>query len=104
MHVDIGAAVTKIHFLAVVLAALSSFLVGGLWYSPILFAKAWMKHTGLTEQDLARGSKAAVFGGAFVNALVSSLVLALFLGPKAGVGFGATAGFLVGFGWVATSL
>jgi len=102
--VDISTALTKIHPLAVLLAALATFLIGGLWYSPVLFAKAWMRHTGLTEQDLARGSKAAVFGGAFLNALVASLVLALFLGPKTGAAFGATAGFMVGFGWVGTSL
>jgi len=101
---DISAALTKIHPLAVLLAALSSFIVGGLWSSPILFAKPWMKHTGLTEQDLAKSGKAGIFGGAFANALVSSLVLALFIGPKAGTAFGATAGFLVGFGWVSTSL
>ncbi len=37
-----------INWIAVVAAAASSFLLGGLWYSA-LFAKPWMQVAGLTE-------------------------------------------------------
>ena len=40
---------SQINYLAVGVAALSSFLIGGLWYSPILFAKAWMREAGFGE-------------------------------------------------------
>ena len=38
-----------VNLLAVILAALSGFLVGGLWYSPIPFAKPWMTELGLRK-------------------------------------------------------
>jgi hypothetical protein len=94
---------SKVDYLAAVVAALSSFLIGGLWYSPILFARAWMRETGLTEADLGKGLGRA-FGGAAVLSLVAALNLAFFLGPSAGVAWGATAGALAGVGWVAASL
>jgi len=34
---------------AVLLAAVSSFLLGGLWYSPMLFLKPWNAAMGRTE-------------------------------------------------------
>lgn len=32
---------------AVITAAISDFAIGGLWYSPLLFYKPWMKAMGL---------------------------------------------------------
>jgi hypothetical protein len=94
---------SKVNYLAALVAALSSFLIGGLWYSPILFAKAWMRETGLTDEQLRTGL-GRTFGGAFVLSLVMALNLGFFLGPTAGVAWGATAGALAGVGWVASSL
>jgi len=54
-----------ISLLAVVLAALSAFVVGGLWYGP-LFLKVWQKEAGISEADMQRRHPAATFGGAFV--------------------------------------
>ena len=42
---------SQINFLAVIVSALSSFLIGGLWYSPALFGKSWMKEAGLSEKE-----------------------------------------------------
>ena len=53
------------NYLAIIAAALSSFVVGGLWYSPLLFARPWLAAAGLRADDLARQNKAIVFGGAF---------------------------------------
>ena len=92
-----------IHWGAVFVAALSSFLLGGLWYSPALFGKAWMRETGLDEAALAKGNPAMIFGLSFVLALVSAAVFAMFLGPKPELGFAVGAGVAAGAGWVATS-
>jgi hypothetical protein len=35
-----------INFIAVPVAAVASFLIGGLWYSPLLFVKPWMRLSG----------------------------------------------------------
>jgi hypothetical protein len=94
---------SSVNYLAVFAAALSSFLIGGLWYSPILFARAWMREAGIPEEKL-REKVGAVFAGAFALSLVVALNLALFLGKDAGLAWGAGAGALAGAGWAAASL
>lgn len=47
-----------LNFIAVVASAVSAFIIGGLWYSPLLFGKAWMNEMGLTEADLQQGNMA----------------------------------------------
>lgn len=94
---------SNVDYVAAVVAAVSSFLIGGLWYSPILFARAWMREAGVTDEQL-RTKLAQVFGGAFVLSLVIALNLAFFLGKDAGVAWGAGAGALAGIGWAAASL
>ncbi len=94
-----------INYLAVVVAALSTFLIGGLWYSPLLFQKSWMKANNLSEEQLSRANPARTFGFAFVFALVMSFNLAVFLsGEGTTLGWGATAGLLAGLGWVAMAV
>lgn len=94
---------SSVNYLAVLAAAVSSFLIGGVWYSPVLFARAWMREAGIPEERL-RENIAGVFGGAFVLAVIIALNLACFLGPRAGVAWGAGAGALAGVGWAAASL
>ena len=92
----------EVNYLAVALAALSAFLLGGLWYS-LLFAKQWAALTGQSEEKLKSGNPAIVFGGAFLLNLIAAFMLATVIAPV-GVKFGALAGLLVGLSWVATSL
>jgi hypothetical protein len=91
-----------VNWLAVVAAALSSFLLGGVWYS-LLLAKAWRSAAGLSDADAAGGNKALIFGGAFVLALIASAMFALFLGPNVSLTMGIGAGFAAGLCWVTTS-
>jgi hypothetical protein len=91
-----------VNWLAVLVAALSTFLIGGLWYSPALFGKAWMKENGFTEEGMKNSNMVKIFGLAFLLGLVASVNLAMFLGPDNGAMMGAFYGFLAGFGWVAT--
>lgn len=93
---------SQVNWLAIIAAALSTFLIGGLWYSPALFGKAWMKENGFTEEGMKNANMAKIFGLAFVLGLIASINLAMFLGPDVNVGLGAFYGFLAGFGWVAT--
>lgn len=94
---------SNVNYLAVVVAAVSSLLIGGVWFSPILFAKAWQREAGLTDEQVARGAGKAI-AGAFVLALIISLNLGMFLGPHAGIAWGAGAGALAGIGWATASL
>jgi Protein of unknown function (DUF1761) len=95
----------NINHFAVVAAALATFVIGGVWYSPLLFHKAWMDANGFTEQDLRRSSMGKIFGLSFVFALVMAYNLAAFLAaPDTTVWWGAVAGGLAGIGWVALSI
>ena len=40
---------------AVLAAAIASMILGGLWYSPLLFANAWMRASGVTEEKAKNG-------------------------------------------------
>lgn len=92
----------ELNYLAILLSALSTFLIGGLWYSPALFGKAWMKENGFKEEDMKDANMVKIFGLAFVLALISAINLAMFMGPEKDVSMGAAYGFAAGFGWVAT--
>jgi len=94
----------NLNWLAIIVAAVSAFVLGGLWYSPLMFVKRWMKETGLTEEDAKKNNMLKVFGLGFILSLIAAFFMAMFLGPKAGAGFGALAGFMAGFGWVLTFL
>lgn len=87
--------------LAIVAAAVLAFLIGAVWYSPLLFAKRWQQETRLSDEQLKSGSMARIFGLALLCDLVMSANLAAFLGGKATVGFGLAAGAATGIGWVA---
>lgn len=92
----------EVNWLAVLVAALSTFLIGGLWYSPAVFGKAWMKENGFTEESMKGSNMVKIFGLAFILGLIASVNLAMFLGPTGDASMGAFYGFLAGFGWVAT--
>jgi len=91
----------SINLWAVLAAAVSSFVLGGLWYSPMLFLKPWNKAMGRSEDD--NGHPARVFGLGFVYALVAAIVFAMLLGPTPVLSEAWKAGLLVGFGFVAMS-
>ena len=88
---------------AVLAAAVSAFLIGGLWYSPVLLGSAWKRANGFNVDPPAAGPKG--FAIAFLLSVVMSFNLAMFLNaPGTTLAWGATAGFLAGFGWGAMGL
>jgi hypothetical protein len=94
-----------INWLAVLVAAVSSFVLGGLWYSKALFGRAWMSANNLSDADLAKSNMAKIFGLSLVFAVIMATNLAAFLAePRTTASWGATAGFLAGFGWVALAI
>ena len=100
---DFQQALESINYFAVLVSALSAFIIGGLWYS-VLFAKSWMVENGFDEEKLKNGNMGLIFGGSFIFSLIISFVLVLFLGPERDALFGATAGFMVALFWVATAM
>ena len=92
----------EVNWLAVLAAAASAFLLGGIWYSPALFQKAWQRGAGVTDDMMQKGHPAKVFGGSFVLSLVAAATFAMFLG-KLPVGTATAYGFCAGLTWVAAS-
>jgi hypothetical protein len=91
-----------INHLAVFICAILNLALGALWYSPLLFFKAWSSETKLTEEQLAKSNPAKTYGLAFLLALIIAYNLAFFLGDNQTTPlWGATAGFLAGFGFAA---
>jgi hypothetical protein len=70
---------STINWLAVLIAGLSAFVVGGIWYSPGLFGNAWMKDSNLNEEDIKKGNKGKIFGFTAVFSLLMAANLAMFL-------------------------
>ena len=64
-----------INFLAVVVAAVVAFIIGGLWYSPLLFAKLWVNAHGYSEEQVKEMQKGA--GKAYAVTLVCDFLIAL---------------------------
>lgn len=100
---DNASAFGAISWLAVVIAAVAMFVLGGLWYGP-LFGRTWMRGSGMTEERAKQGSPARTFGVSFVLVLLAAIVLEMFLGPETTAAFGLSAGAAVGVFWVATLL
>jgi Protein of unknown function (DUF1761) len=95
--------ISKLNYLAIFVATFSTFLLGGLWYSPVVFGKAWMRENGFTEEGMKNGNMVKIFGTTFLLGLIAAINLAMFIGPE-GASFGAFAGFAAGAGWVATQV
>ena len=93
----------EINYWAVLVSALAFFAIGSIWYSPALFAKAWMKELGFTKDD-GSGNMIKTFGISFLLMLVMAFNLAAFIGNGMGWQFGMTAGALSGIGWVALAI
>jgi hypothetical protein len=94
----------EVNYLAVLAAAVATFALGGLWYSPALFGKVWQREAGVTEEKLKSANMGLIFGLTFVLALIAAWVFALFLGPRPPMALGLGAGFSAGLCWVAASL
>lgn len=93
----------EINWIAVLVAAVASFALGGLWYSPVLFGKAWQREAGLTDEKLKNGNMARIFGLSFVLAFLAAWNFANFLGPRPSLVFGTAVGASAGLLWVASS-
>lgn len=90
-----------INHIAVAACAVMSLVIGGLWWSPLLFAKAWQKEAGLSDEQLARANPAKTFGLTFIIALLMSYNLAFFLAaPGTTWQWGLAVGLLTSI-WVA---
>lgn len=101
---DLSTLFSNVNWLAVLVASLAAFAIGSVWYSPLLFSKAWQKELNLSDYDIKNSNMALIFGLAFILMFISALVLELFLPRESTALVGLVAGLLVSIGWIATAL
>ena len=89
-----------VNHLAIIVAALSSFALGGLWYSNVLFGAVWRRAAGGPEIE---GHPAKVFGLSFLFALIAAFAYAVLVPPPSSAMTAAGQGLLVGAAIVAAS-
>jgi hypothetical protein len=93
-----------VSLLATLVATLSGFVLGALWYGP-LFGKSWMRAVGTTADEIRRDvSPGRTYGATFVLGFVASYAFGLYLGPDPGRAFSVVAGAAAGTFLIATAL
>jgi hypothetical protein len=68
--------VTQVNYLAVIVAAIVLFMLGGLWYSPVLFAKRWIALQGRTEEQMRADAAASNMPVMYLLAFLCALIIA----------------------------
>jgi hypothetical protein len=99
---------SNINFFALFVAAITSFAIGAVWYSPVLFSKIWQKSVGLSDEALGKVNMALIFGTSFFLILMMNFGLAIILQGHASRDIsmisGALYGFLIGLFFISTSI
>jgi len=74
-----------VNYWAVLVSGVAIFILGGLWYSPMLFAKPWTRMMGKTEEEMkaymespkAKRAMPLMYGMALLTALITAWVMAI---------------------------
>ncbi len=91
----------EISWLAVILASLAAFAIGGIWYGPV-FGRSWARVIDVPGTELKNRNMPVVFTMSFLLSFIAAVTLEMFIGPDVTIGFGSFAGLLAGAGWIAT--
>ncbi len=67
----------NLNWLAVVVAALSTFAVGAAWYHEKIMGTRWMKAVGLKQKDIAKANMNKIFGFSMLGYLLCSATLGI---------------------------
>ena len=92
-----------INWLAVIVATVAAFAIGGFWYSKALCGNAWLQEVGLTEEAVNNANMPRTFGGTLVLQFIAVTALAALIGSDGTWQSGLQTGLLVGIFWVATA-
>ncbi|QBN19743.1 DUF1761 domain-containing protein [Flavobacterium nackdongense] len=65
----------EFNFLAILIAAISTFLVGFVWYNPKVFGTIWMKEAGLTAEQMRKPNMLKIFGLTFIYSLMLAFIM-----------------------------
>jgi len=91
------------NLLAAFVAALSVFVLGGIWYSPMMFGNVWKREAGVNAQEAKKTHQPIVFAVSFLSAFIAAIAFGNFLGMLPPFNYAIQLGLIIGVGWVATS-
>lgn len=98
----------SLSYLAILVSAFGSIVLGGLWYSPLLFGKAWVHLMGWSHEQMEHHKKDATRGYllTIITSLLTAYILAHFVDYTQAntAALGAQTGFWVWLGFVATTM
>ena len=69
----------EINWIALLLAALSTLVVGFVWYNPKVFGNIWMKESGMTEEKMKGSNMIMIFGLSIIYAFFISFILQMLI-------------------------
>ncbi len=104
--------VPPVNWLAILVAGIVIFVLGGLWYSPVLFSKKWLALQNKTEEQMRAEAAGAnmplMYASAFITGLITAWVMALVFAHIANdiqmnAAHGALLGALIWLGFAATT-
>ena len=104
--------VPPVNWLAILVAGIVIFILGGLWYSPILFAKKWIALQNKTEEQMRAEAAGAnmplMYASAFITGLIIAWAMALVFAHIANdmqmnAAHGALLGFILWLGFAAST-
>ncbi len=82
--------------------ALSAFVIGGLWYSKLLFGARWCTYAGI-DMDKPQGHPAKVFGVSLLFSVLAAAGFVFIFGQPASLHLSLHNGLMIGFFFVFTS-
>lgn len=97
-----------VNYIAIIVASIVSFVIGMLWYSPLLFGNLWMKSAGLSKEKIGKAKKKGM-GKTILIAFLTTVIMVYVLGYLLNILnyndaiSGAIIGFLVWLGFLATT-
>lgn len=65
----------EINFVALLLAAVVTLVVGFIWYHPKVFGTIWMRENNLTQEELRTGNMLKIFGLTYIFSLMITVTL-----------------------------
>lgn len=93
---------SDINWLSVVLLTVLSFILGGLWHSPVMFGKAWSKE--LNRNKDAKINAPLIFGLSAVAHFIALVLFAAFVGHDISLADGIVKGLIVSIGWISAGM
>lgn len=94
-----------LNYWAIIVSTIISIVIGSLWYSPLLFGKAWMAMMGMRKEDVKKDQANKAYTITIIGALVLAYVMSHFVDyiGSTTISQGAQTGFWTWLGFQATT-